>query len=296
MSAHAVDIAAPTRLGRFGRALRDVLATPQGVLGAVMIGVVVGVIAIGPFVTPYDPTAIGVGIPAQGPSTEHLLGTDALGRDVLSRFLTGGASVVAVPLAAVTLAFLVGGLAGLVFGYRGGFGDLAVTRVVDVLLPIPTLLVALLLIAQLGGSVGVLVIVVGAVFAPRVARVLRGAVQNVRSMEYVQAAEVRGERQRTVIFREVLPNMAGPALVEYGVRVNYAVVFVASLNFLGFAAQPPSSNWGLMIAEGRDIIAANPCAALVPAAAIGVLVVGINLLTDAATQHLSRELAPGRAG
>jgi len=286
-------IATPSRSERALEALRDVLSTTQGVAGAVMLGLVLGVMVVGPLVAPYDPTSVGVGISASGPTADHVLGTDDLGRDVLSRFLTGGFSVIAVPLAAVSAAFLVGGTAGLVFGYRGGVGDQILTRVVDVLLPIPTLLVALLFIAQFGGSFWTLVVVVGAVFAPRVARIMRGAVQSIRSMEYVLAAESRGERTRTVVFRELLPNLAGPALVEYGVRVNYAVVFVASLNFLGFAARPPSSSWGLMIAEGRDLIATNPCVALVPAIAIGVLVVGNNLLADAASQHLSRELALG---
>ncbi len=278
--------------GRVGRTapILAIVRTGQGRLGVALIILILGVLIVGPHVAPYNPTQVAIGPTAAPPSAHHWLGTDELGRDVWSRFLTGGASVITIPLAAVSLAFLVGGTTGLVFGYIGGKGDVIVARLIDVLLPIPTLLVAILLIAQLGGSFWTLVLTVGFVFTPRVARVVRGATQNQRLADYVLAAEARGDSRRAIIFREMLPNLIGPLVVEFGVRVNYAVVFVASLNFLGLAAQPPSSNWGLMIADGQNLIGSNPAAALVPAVALGAIVVGINLLSDSGAQYFSYEL------
>lgn len=270
---------------------RAVFGTTQGAVGAILVLGIVLIVVVGPFIAPFDPTRIGVGVPATGPAADHLLGTDDLGRDIWSRFLTGGAELLVIPILAVTLAFAVGAALGLFFGYVGGRGDQAVMRVVDILLPIPTLLVALVLLARFGGSRGSLIVIVAFVFIPRIVRILRGAVQNIRSTEYVLASEARGERARTVVFRELMPNVAGPMLVEYGIRVNFAITFVAALNFLGLAAQPPSSNWGLMIAGGRSLIEANPAASLAPVFAIAILVIGINLLTDALAQRYSRDLS-----
>jgi peptide/nickel transport system permease protein len=273
--------------------LSAVLSRPQGALGSIFVGVILLIMIIGPFVAPYDPTAIGVGIPASPPSWQHLLGTDELGRDVLSRFLTGGSSVLLVPLVAITIAFVVGGSMGVLFGYLGGLGDRILTRILNVLLPIPTLLLALLLIARFGSSTFVLIVLVGIVFAPPITRVMRGATQNLRLADYILAAEARGERTFTIVFAELLPNIVGPALVEFGIRLNFAVTFIASLNFLGLAEQPPSSNWGVMAADGENLILSNPIGALVPALALAVLVVGINLLADSVAEVLSRELDVG---
>lgn len=282
MSAAAIDI-------RPAGALSLLLRRPQAITGLVMAAVVMAILLIGPLVAPYSATKIGVGIPASGPSTEHWLGTDDLGRDVWSRFLTGGVGIVVVPVAAVTLAFLVGGTAGALAAYRGGLFDRIVTAIVGLLLPIPSLLVALLLIASFGTGVGTLILVVGLLFAPRIARVVRGAVQTVRGYEFITYSEMIGQPTGRMLYREVLPNAAGPLLVEFGIRLNFAVVFVAGLNFLGLAAQPPSSSWGLMIAEGRNLLPINPLISLVPAAALAAMVIGLNLVTDAFASVIRRE-------
>lgn len=164
------------------------------------------------------------------------------------------------------------------------------TAAVGVLLPIPSLLVALLLIARFGAGVAALIVVVGLVFAPRIARVVRGAVQAIRTYEYVVHAEMIGQSPGTVLRHELLPNVAGPLLVEFGIRLNFAVVFVAGLNFLGLAAEPPSSTWGLMIAEGRNLLPLNPWISLAPALAIALMVIGFNMLTDAVAGIVGREL------
>ena len=189
--ASAEIAAAPPRAER--TSLGQLIRIRQAAVGAAMIALVVGILLAGPFLAPYPPTTIGVGIPASGPSVEHWLGTDDLGRDVLSRFLTGGIGIVLIPVASVALAFLVGGTAGAIAGYRGGRVDRAVTAVVGVLLPIPSLLIALLLVTRFGAGVASLIAVVGLVFAPRVTRVVRGAIQSIRGFEYVVHAEMIGQ-------------------------------------------------------------------------------------------------------
>ena len=285
----------PNIARRWLGSVKEILTSRQGLLGTVMVVGIFAIIVLGRLWTPYDPLAIGVGPSGSGPSAAHWLGTDDLGRDVFSRFLTGGASVLAVPLIATSIAFLVGGSIGMIFGYVGGLGDRILARVLDVLLPIPDLLVTLLLIAHFGSSIAVLIAIVAGGFSPRICRILRGSVQNLKAMEYILAAEARGERRRNIVFSELLPNITGPALVEFGIRVNFAVVFVSSLNFLGLAEYPPSSNWGLMVGLGRNLIFSNPAAALVPAAAIAILVVGINLIADSAAGTFSSELNTGWA-
>ena len=285
-SAEIAATSEPVQLSSLGRLLR----IRQAVVGAALVALVVGILVVGPYLAPYPPTSIGVGVPASGPSAEHWLGTDDLGRDVLSRFLSGGIGIVLIPVASVALAFLVGGAAGAIAGYRGGRVDRVVTAILGVLLPIPSLLIALLLVTRFGAGVASLIVVVGLVFAPRVARVVRGAIQSIRGFEYVIHAEMIGQPPRRVLRHELLPNVAGPLLVEFGIRLNFAVVFVAGLNFLGLAAQPPSSTWGLMIAEGRNLLPINPWVSLAPALALAIMVIGFNLLTDALAQVFGREL------
>lgn len=280
---------------RRGATWRALLGSFTARAGIALVALCVLVFVIGPFVAPYGPTETGVGPPASGPSWSHPFGTDALGRDVLSRFLTGGAGVILAPILAIALAFAVGGLLGMLIGYRGGWLDRTIARGLDVLMAIPALVLALVIIARWGGSTTIVVVTVAVVFAPRVAVVLRGAVRGVRNREYVRAAEARGDSTIAVLGREVLPNVTGPTLVEFGIRLTYAVLFVATMNVLGFGAQPPSSNWGLMVSESREIITLNPIAAVAPALGIAVLVVGINLVADALAAVLNREAAVASA-
>jgi len=284
-----VDLGAPSRAAGFARALAEVVRTTEGKIGLVLVGAIALLFVVGPFVAPEDPARVGVAVPAEGPSREQLLGADELGRDVLSRLLTGGVSVITVPFFAVTLAFVVAGAIGMTAAYAGGWLDRITVRLVDVMLPIPPLLVALVVLTSTSGGFLVMSLVVGLVFVPRMTRILRGAAQSAMTTDYVLAAEGRGEPRRRIVFAEIMPNMAAPLLVEYGIRLNFAVVFIASLNFLGFGAEPPSSNWALMISESVAILHANPAAAIAPMVALAALVVGINFLTDAATQVLSPE-------
>jgi peptide/nickel transport system permease protein len=260
------------------------LRTAEGRIGAALLGLFLAVLVFGPWIAPFDPKESGVGVPDAGPSGAHLLGCDSLGRDILSRLLHGAGSVIAAPLLATLLAFAIGGTAGMISGYSGGRLDRVMMVGVNTLLSVPPLLIVLVIITAAGGGIGVIVLSVGIVYAPRVARILRGATQGIATTEYVQAAQARGERTTAIVAREILPNIAPTVFVEFAVRLTYVIVFVATLNFLGLGAQPPSPNWGLMVAESRGTIVQSPVATLVPALAIGVVSVAVSLLADAVTQ------------
>jgi len=277
------------------RAWRTIVGTVEGRIGLAVGAVILGVIAFGPLLAPYPPNELGVGPRAQGPSSDHLFGTDSLGRDVLSRFLDGGDSILLVPLLSVALAFLIGGALGMLGAYRRGHVDLVISRTFDLLLALPPLLIVLVIIAGAGSSTWVLVLTVALVFIPRVGRIMRGATQAVVTNDYVAAAQARGEATTAIILREVLPNIAAPAIAEFALRLTYAIIFVATLNFLGLGAQPPDADWGLMVAEGRAYITVSPWATLLPAAGIAALSIATNLIADAITRHIARDTTRGRA-
>jgi peptide/nickel transport system permease protein len=268
---------------------RAVAGPNEGKLGLVLLGLFLFVVVFGPTLAPYSPFAIGVGLPNTGPSSTHLLGTDDLGRDIASRLLCGARSVILIPLAATLLAFAVGGVLGLLVGYTQGRADAVATRVIDVFLSLPPLLIVLVIIATAGASSGVVILSVALVYSPRVARVLRGATQGIATQEYILAAQARGERTLAILLRELLPNIAPTVLVEFAVRLTYVIIFVTTLNFLGLGVQPPSPNWGRMLFEARNTIVTNPVAAIAPAAALGALSVGIGLIADAVTRSMGLE-------
>jgi ABC-type dipeptide/oligopeptide/nickel transport system permease subunit len=262
--------------------------------GAIGFGVVVFVVLVaifGPYVAPHDPR-VPIGLPLAGPSGKAPLGTDFLGRDVLSRLLYGGRSVIGFALAATLLAYAAGLTIGLVAGYSRSLVDPALMRGVDVMLAFPPLLFLLVLIAGAGTSIAVLIIGVAAIQAPGISRVVRTATLEVSTRGYVEAGIARGERAFAVIGREVLPNILAPVLVDAGLRFTYSILIIASVNFLGLGLQPPNSDWALMISENRTYIQLNPWAVLVPAAMIGMLTIGINLTGDAIARSLGRSYVP----
>jgi len=263
----------------------------QGQFGIVLGLAIVGLVLAGPHLAPYDPNSINVGPPLAPPSSQFLFGTDNLGRDVFSRFLHGGRNLLLIPVASVLLALLIGGLPGMLAGYRGGWTDIACSRLFDALMTLPPLLIVLVVIDAAGASDLVLIVTVGVVFAPRVGRVARGAVQGVVTMSYVAAAEARGESVVAILIREIAPNIAGPMIADIALRVSYGVIFVATLNFLGLGAQPPSPDWGLSVASSRVFLSAQPIATLAPAVAIAAVAVAFNLCADTLSKHLTRERA-----
>lgn len=259
--------------------------TGSGRTGLAASLLVLALVVVGPFFAPHDPAAIA-GIPLQRPDGDFLLGTDGLGRDVLSRLLWGGRSLVSLSLLATAFAYVVGTTIGLVAGYTRSLVDSVLMRAMDVLLAIPPLLFLLVLATGAGRSVPVLVLGVATVHVPSIARIVRAATQEVSVRGYVEAAVARGERTATVLRREILPNILGPVLADAGVRLTGSIVILAAVNFLGLGLQPPAADWALMISENRSGITLQPWAVAAPAILIAVLTIGVNLVADAVARSL----------
>jgi peptide/nickel transport system permease protein len=235
---------------------------------------------------------MGAGVPLSGASLAHPFGTDQLGRDVFSRTLHGSGLVLLLSLSGTLLGFLAGALLGLVSGYRGGWFDWIAMRACEVLVAIPILVTALLVVALAGARGGsaipLIIAVIAFVYAPRIARIARGAAMEVAGRDYVAAARLRGDSALRIALHEILPNASGILLVEFALRAAYAPVLVASLGFLGFGLQPPTPEWGLIIAENRGAIFISPVTALGPGLMLATLVVGINLLTEGIARRIGR--------
>lgn len=269
--------------------LAQLVRSPTFLVGSVVVCWWIFWALVGDALTPQDPLAQDSPI-LVGPGGDNWLGTDALGRDVFSRVLAGASDVLKVaPLA--TLLGVAGGTAvGLVTGYFRGFVDEAVSRLIDAVLALPVIVIAVTALVALGSSTWTLVVVIGAVFVPIVARTVRAAVLAERGLDYVAAARLRGERAPYVMFVEILPNVAGPIVVEATVRLGYAIFAVAGLTFLGFGVQPPSPDWSLQISDGYTLLNAGTYwwTVLFPAAAIASLVIAVNLVADGLQQVLDR--------
>lgn len=235
---------------------------------------------IGPWASPYSPAEQDYAALQEGPSFSHLFGTDRFGRDVFSRVLCGTRDVIVLGCLGVSLAVLLGTATGLLSGYTGGYVDETIMRFYDALLSIPTLLLAMVMIAMAGPSQRNLVLVIGILYMPGVARVVRSVVLDVRTKNFIEAAKVRGEKRRYILFREILPNALGPLMVEASMRFSYSIFLVASLGFLGLGVQPPSPDWGLQINEARNLISVAPWTVFFPVAAIALLIICVNLMTD----------------
>jgi peptide/nickel transport system permease protein len=248
-------------------------------IGLALVLLVVAVAVFGPAVAPHSPTTF-VAPPYAPPSGTALFGTDNLGRDVLSRFLCGGLSILGLSLAATVIGLGAGIAVGLLAAYARGVADEVLMRLMDVLLAFPQIVFVLLLVAGLGPQLWLIVLTVGLTHMPRVARVARGAALEVVGRDFVRAAEALGETRARILAAEVLPNMSSPLLVEFGLRLTYSIGLIAAVSFLGFGLQPPAADWGLMVNENRIGIMLQPWAVVLPVAAIGLLTVGMNLVTD----------------
>jgi peptide/nickel transport system permease protein len=263
--------------------------TGSGRVGLALALLLLLVIVIGPYFAPHDPAGI-VGLPDQRPNGQFLFGTDGLGRDVLSRALWGGRSIVALAALATLLAYVVGASIGLLAGYTRSIVDPVLMRAMDVLLAVPPLLFLLVLATGAGHGVAVLVLGVAAVHVPSVARIVRAATQEVAVRGYVEAAVARGERTRSILAREILPNVLGPVLADAGIRLTGSILIIASVNFLGLGLQPPRADWALMISENRGGITLQPWAVAVPAILIGLLTIAVNLVADAVARSLGTSI------
>ena len=262
---------------------RSAVSRPGGSFGAIVLIFVLIVAFAGPFVAPYSPVDI-LGVAGGSPGSGFLLGTDFLGRDILSRLLCGGRSVILMSGAATLLAYLVGVLVGIAAGYLGGLADAILMRTVDIVLAFPPLMVLLLLVGGLSNHAYVLVLGVIVVQVPGIARVTRVAAQSVSRSDYVDAARVRGDSLFKILLHDVLANVSSTVLADFGVRYGASIILIASMNYLGLGLAPPTADWGLMISENQNYLSLNPYSVIAPATMLALITVGVNLLADAYVQ------------
>ncbi len=283
----------PTRRSR-GETLRlygrRLLRQPIATVGTVVFIIFLLMALFGPWIAPYGFEEQSIPDRLQSPTLQHPFGTDNFGRDVFSRIVVGARGIFLLGGTGTILAVMMGTTVGLISGYFGGLLDEILMRLLDVLLSIPSLLLALVLLGTVGPSLLNLILVVAVLYIPMIARVVRSVVLDLKTKEFVEAARIRGERDSYVLFREILPNALPPLLVEASMRFSYSIFLVASLGFLGLGVQPPSPDWGLQINEARNYLESAPWMLAFPALAISLLVVGTNLMSDG----LRRVLQPGR--
>lgn len=272
--------AAPSWWRRLLLFARRLFSSPTSAIGATITLLFILVAILGPFIAPYGANEIIASDARQPPSSTHWFGTDNLGRDVFSRVLLGAGEILLLAGLGTLLAVIAGTLLGLLAGYRGGLFDEVIMRVFDSLLALPALLLALLLLGTVGRSQNSILIVIFVVYTPIVARVVRSVVLAVKPQGFVEAARLIGESQSYILLREIIPSVLPTLSVESALRFSYAIFLVASLGFLGVGVQPPSPNWGLMVKEARIYASQIPWAIIFPAAAISIVVIGINLLAD----------------
>jgi len=275
---------------RTRRSVRRDRSTGIGPTAWVGVGLLILAASIGIFgryLAPYPPDEI-FGSPFAGPSGGHKLGLDFAGRDVWSRFLSGGHTAIAVALVGTLIGFVAGCSLGLVSAYRRGWVDEVIGRTTELALAFPALILSLLLLAAFGTSLSLVVLAIAVTTAPGVARIARAAALEVVDLPYVEAARARGERAGYVMAVEILPSVRGPLLVDFGLRLTAAILLVAALSFVGLGLQPPAADWGLMIGENRIGLTVEPWPVLVPAGGIAALTIGINLIIDGIGRRTGR--------
>ncbi|MCG6892191.1 MAG: ABC transporter permease [Desulfobacteraceae bacterium] len=287
---------------RFIDAAAILFASKTATVGLILVAFWVLVAIFAPFLTPYTPLEQDWKAPNEGPSVSHPLGTDELGRDLWSRLIYGARVVLVIlPVSenvwipggtaiwGVIVALAVGTALGLISGYYGGWIDEITMRLLDAMMAVPIILLYLIIMAALGASAINVVLAMTIVGTPGIARLVRSLTLDIRTREYIRAAETRGESPWYIMFVEILPNARGPIIVDAMLRVGYAIFAMGTLGFLGLGIPPPSPDWGSMVAKGREfILAGSPWASLWPSVAIASLVVGLNLLADGLREESMR--------
>lgn len=247
-----------------------------------------------PWLAPYS-LSESVGDMWESSSAVHWLGTDNLGRDLLSRLLYGARTTMTIAALATALAFGLGSMLGILAAVLGGWADQWMSRAVDLLMSIPTLIFALVVLSVMPSTTLVLVLVMGILDSTRVYRLARAVAVDINCQDFVEAARLRGEGRAWIIFREILPNALTPLVAELGLRFIFAVLFLSSLSFLGLGVQPPEADWGSMVRENRQGIVFGIPAALIPAGAIALLAISVNLVADWILRRTT-DLKGGRSG
>lgn len=270
----------PSRFDRVKRLLTGIRHNRSALIGVGLLTPILLITVFAPYLTTHDPTTIDAAARFQGPSAEHLFGTDLYGRDLFSRVILGGRVSLLISGLAIVLALSIGVPVGLTAGYYRGKVDEVLMRLMDIMLSFPTLIMALLVLTMISSNRWNTIIVVGLVYSPSISRVVRARTLSVRNQDFVLAAKARGESSAYIIGREILPNITSPIIVEASIRLGYAILITSALSFLGFGAQPPIPDWGYMISQARNYIDTSPWFLLWPCLFISTTVVGLNLLGD----------------
>jgi len=267
-------------------ALRTALGYRRTRIGAVITLVVLAIALAGPFLAPYEPSAF-VSKPFVKPGAEFWLGTDVRGRDMLSRLLNGGFAVVWMSVAAATIGMILGTTVGLLAAYSRGWLAEILMRTMDVFLALPTIMLVLMVVSLLGPQEWLVVVLVGVSHMPQVARVSQGVAADVASQDFVLFAEALNVPRWKILFREILPNIMTPLLVEYGIRIVWSIAGIAALSVMGYGIQPPDADWGLLINENRGRLATRPLPVLAPALLIALFALGVNLMAEGLSATIS---------
>lgn len=262
------------------RLFRVAINEPGLLVGLALVGLLIVSIIAPALLVGLDGEAMSFDAIQAPPSALHPFGTDNLGRDILARTLLGGQSTLALAAVATIVGVGLGAIIGMIAGYKGGLIDDALMRTGDAIMALPSLILSMLVLVALGSGPLAIILAIVIIFAPRAARITRSAALNVVSLDFVAAASVVGESEVNVIFREILPNIWPTILVEACLRFSYAILLISALGYLGIGVQPPTPDWGLMIAEGAAFISVAPWMVLFPAIGIVVAVISVNLIGD----------------
>jgi peptide/nickel transport system permease protein len=262
-------------------AVDRLLRSPSGVIGLFMLGLLILIALTADWISPYGPLAVNPPDAFNGPSAQHLFGTDEFGRDIFSRVLFGARISLQVGFVATLVSVSFGIVLGMISGYAGGVVDSLIMRFADIMLAIPSQLLALAIVSALGPSIRNVMLAVGISAVPRFSRLVRGTVLSAKQNVYVEAARTIGCRGSRVVFRHIFPNVIGPAVVLATLYVSSAILLAAGLSFLGMGAQPPTPEWGSMLSKGRYYLRSAPWVTTFPGLAIMFTVLAVNLFGDA---------------
>jgi peptide/nickel transport system permease protein len=279
------------RKSRFFGIIFGLVSRPSGAIGAFFVLSNVVIAIISPWIAPYDFKAVNAVSILDPPSWQHWLGTDQLGRDVLTRTLMGGRQALIVTMTATPLAVLWGGAIGIYAGLVAGRFDEILMRIVDAFLSLPWILKMLLIIVMFGSGLFVLIPTLAFFYGIPVIRIARAATHSIVARDYISAARARGQSRYLIIRYEIMPNVLDALLVEGAMRWSWMLLAFTSLSFLGFGVSPPTPDWGLMIADARSFMAIAPWAGLAPVVALSLLIIGINLTADALAKSLGLDRA-----
>jgi peptide/nickel transport system permease protein len=285
------NAAPPTGARGDGIAREGFRLSAAGKLGAGMVGFWILIALTGPMLAPYGEAEFVSYDPYLPMFSEFVFGTDYLGRDLFSRVLYGTRLTLFMAVTATLIASSVGTVLGMISVIRGGWVDMLLSRLNDALLSFPTIMMGLVVIAALGSSIPVLIVMTGLIYASSVFRIARALAADQKVMDYVEVAQGRGEGLLWILFHEILPNIIVPLVVDFGIRLSFAILFMSGLSFLGLGVQPPQADWGSLVRENLTGLTSESYAPIIPAIAIATLSIGLNLIVDDFSARSGKDMA-----